>query len=226
MLDILLLVCLLLVLPGWQMWRSLTEARRPSERRSARYRRATLVALALAALLAADWLVTRRPVAALGLDWPISRSGMIGLAITVVLLFALAATSLLKRQPTDPEQAARADQGAAILQPETPGELRLLLLFLPIAGVVWELLYRGYLLWALTPALGAIGAVTIAALAYGLAHGIKSVGQAGASLASALAFTIGYALTQSLWWLILLHIGLPLLGLWLTRRGKPFTAAD
>jgi membrane protease YdiL (CAAX protease family) len=225
MLDFLLLPCLLLLVPGWQMWRSRTEASRPPESRSARYHRAILVALALAALLAVDWLVAGRPVAALGLDWPITRAGLIGLAIAALLLIALAATAWLDRRPADPERTAKTDEATAMLRPETPGELRLLLLFLPIAGLMWELLYRGYLLWALTPALGTIGAVIVAALAYGLAHGIKSPGQVGASLASALAFTIGYALTHSLWWLIVLHIGLPLLGLWLARRREALTAA-
>ncbi|MGN6268586.1 MAG: CPBP family intramembrane glutamic endopeptidase [Sphingomonas sp.] len=218
MLDILLLICLLLIVPGWQVWRSRTEAGRPPESRSTRYRRAILGALALAALLAADWVVARRPVAALGLDWPIARAGLIGLAIAITLLIAVAATSPGDRRPVDPERAAKAKQAAAMLLPETPGELRLFLLFLALVGVIWELLYRGYLLWALTPTLGTIGAVIIAALAYGLAHGFKSASQFAASLASALAFTIGYALTHSLWWLIALHIGLPLLGLSLARR--------
>lgn len=223
MLDIVLIICLLLVVPGWQVWRSRTEANRPPESRTTRYRRAIFGALALAALLAADWLVARRPVAALGLDWPISRAGLIGLAIAAVLLIALAVTARLKRQPADLERTVKAEEAASVLRPETLGELRLFLLFVPIAGVMWELLYRGYLIWALTPALGAIGAVIIAALAYGLAHGFKSVMQLGASLASAFAFTIGYALTHSLWWLIVLHTALPLLGLWLARRRDTLT---
>jgi membrane protease YdiL (CAAX protease family) len=218
MLDIALLICLLLIVPGWQIWRSRTEANRPPESRSTRYRRAILVALALAALLAADWLVARRPIAALGLDWPIARAGLIGLAISIVLLVALAATARLKSQPADPERAAKAEDAASALHPETQGELRLFLLFVPIAGVMWELLYRGFLLWALAPHLGTVGAVVVAAVAYGLAHGVKSARLVAASLASAFAFTIGYALTGSLWWLIVLHVALPLFGLWAVRR--------
>lgn len=220
MLDITLLVCLLLVVPVWQVWRSRTEARRPPESRSARYTRAMLGALALAALLAADWISAHRSVADLGLDWPLSRAGVIGLMIAVALLIALLATSRMTTQPANPERAAKAEHAVALLRPETIGELRLFLLFAAVVGVMWELLYRGYLLWALTPGLGTIGAVIVAALAYGLAHGVKSGSQFAASLGSAFAFTIGYALTHSLWWLIVLHIGLPLLGLWLAHRRK------
>jgi membrane protease YdiL (CAAX protease family) len=224
MLDVILLVCLLLVVPVLQVWRSRTETRRPPERRSARYTRAMLGALALAALLAGDWIAGHRSLADLGLDWPISRAGMIGLVIAVALLVALLAASRMAMQPAEPERAAKAEHAAALLRPETVGELRLFLLFVAVVGVMWELLYRGYLLWALTPALGAIGAVIVAALAYGLAHGVKSGSQFAASLGSAFAFTIGYALTHSLWWLIVLHIGLPLPGLWLAHRRKRPTA--
>lgn len=61
-------------------------------------------------------------------------------------------------------------------------------------GIGWELLYRGFLLLALAPWLGTWGAVVLAAVAYGAAQGYKSPGQ----------------LTGSLWWLMLLHVAMPL----------------
>lgn len=64
----------------------------------------------------------------------------------------------------------------------------------------------------LHPITGLSGAVVIAALAYGAAHGFKTAKQFVASIVSALAFTVGYAMTSNLWWLMLLHIGLMLLG--------------
>jgi membrane protease YdiL (CAAX protease family) len=80
-----------------------------------------------------------------------------------------------------------------------------------VAGVAWEVLFRGYLLWALTPRVGIVGAVFVASVAYGVAHGYKSPRQFTSSLVSALLFTIAYALTHSLWWLMLIHGGLPVM---------------
>lgn len=73
----------------------------------------------------------------------------------------------------------------------------------------WEILYRGFIL-LLTPNTGLPIAITISALAYGIAHGYRSPKQLIASIVSAFAFTIAYALTHSLWWLIVIHAGLPL----------------
>ena len=96
--------------------------------------------------------------------------------------------------------------------PETSGEMRLFLLVSLAVGCGWEILYRGFLLLYLQPTTGLGGAVIIAAFAYGAAHGFKSPKQFAASIMSALAFTIGYAVTSNLWWLMLLHTGLMLLG--------------
>ena len=85
------------------------------------------------------------------------------------------------------------------------------------------MLYRGFLLWWLTPLVGIIGAVVLASLAYGLAHGWKSRWEGLGSIASAFLFTIGFAVTGSLWWLIAIHTGLPLIALlanWRANDGK------
>jgi hypothetical protein len=41
-------------------------------------------------------------------------------------------------------------------------------------------------------------------------HGYQGVGKMAASIVSALLFTLAYVLTGSLWWLMLLHVLLPL----------------
>ena len=68
------------------------------------------------------------------------------------------------------------------------------------------------------------GAVAASSAAYGAAHGFKSWGRLGASVAAALAFTIGYAVTRNLWWLMLVHAGLALLGLVAARRARSLPA--
>ena len=150
-----------------------------------------------------------RSAALLGLDLPVSTTGLIGIAAALVILAALAAAILLKRPATPSAgQSPRAD-----LLPQTDRDTRLFILFSLVAGFGWELLYRGFLLWALTPLLGAPAAVVVAATAYGLAHGSRGIGSLIGAIISSFLFTIAYALTGSLWWLILLHVGLPLVGL-------------
>jgi hypothetical protein len=59
--------------------------------------------------------------------------------------------------------------------------------------------------------------VCATALAYGVAHGVRDVRKAAASIVSAFVvrvpFTIGFSLTHDLWWLMPIHGGLPLLAL-------------
>lgn len=67
------------------------------------------------------------------------------------------------------------------------------------------------MLWALSPWIGTVGAVIVAAIGYGLGHGSKRAGSVGGAVVSSFIFTIAYALTGSLWWLMLLHAGLPII---------------
>ena len=160
------------------------------------------------ALLVANWLMKGRSAHALGLDAPTSTPALVGLGLAIVLLAALGLSRGVQSRPLRPEvEAAR-----RALFPDTPGETCLFLLVTLAAGGGWEILYRGFLLFYLPPATGVWGAIVIAAFAYGAAHGFKAAKQFAASVMSALAFTIGYAVTANLWWLMVLHTGLMLLG--------------
>jgi membrane protease YdiL (CAAX protease family) len=143
----------------------------------------------------------------------------VGLLIAASLIGGLLAATLLLQ----PRRTAREDEAMRQL-PQNREETLAYLAFTPFAGFGWEILYRGFLLWWLVPLVGIIGAVVIASLAYGLAHGWKSRADGIGSILSAFMFTIGYALTGSLWWLIAIHTALPLIGLiagWRARTGLP-----
>jgi membrane protease YdiL (CAAX protease family) len=154
--------------------------------------------------------------AELGLAWPPPRAGMIGLGIAAVVIagFALAVLLMKSKRPSAREQAAMAQL------PPGRDELLAYLAFTPFAGFGWEILYRGFLLWWLTPLVGIVAAVVIASVAYGLAHGWKSRAEGIGSIVSAFLFTIGFAVTGSLWWLIAVHTALPLVGLLAGRRAR------
>jgi membrane protease YdiL (CAAX protease family) len=208
--DIGLTLCLVVLVPGYTLARSLREGSAgPSGSRTARYLRTLAMAGSLLLLLAAIWAGYARPVAWLGLDWPLSRMGWIGLGIATVLLLALSGTLLFSKPRTG---NGTSDAAGEAMLPQTPGEWRLFLLVTLVIGAGWELLYRGYLIWVLEPQLGTPLAVAIAAIAYGVAHGYRGPKMFAGSIAAALLFTLAFVWTRSLWWLIAIHIALPLIG--------------
>jgi membrane protease YdiL (CAAX protease family) len=212
-LDLALLIYLAIVLPGLQLRASL-RGRKPERTRLRRYAGNSLHIFVLLILLALDWWWTRRPWAGLGVGIPVGTRGVFGLAGDGLLVLGVAIYAWhMSRQ--DPVKLAkqRADLQSTKLFPETRIETAAFLTMMLLVVTGWELLYRGYLIWALTPAAGVAGAVIIASLAYGIGHGFQSWPRLLGSIASAFAFTLAYVLTGSLWWLMIVHIALPLFGL-------------
>ena len=208
MLDTVLLVLLLLVVPGYRVARSWKASDRPAPPRRRRYLQTIALALALDAVLAAAWWKTGRTLLALGLDVPPTFAGLAGIAAAVCLLVVLA-FAVRRNGGSAKGNATRVPE----FLPENGQDLALFLAFAVSVGVSWEVLYRGYLMWSLRPELGTLGAIALASASYGLAHGVKSWKSLVASLISALVFTLAYAVSGSLWWLMILHAGLPLLPL-------------
>lgn len=205
-LDYALLAILLAILPLRAVWRNWFP-RRTELTVASRYRRTLLIVFGLLSLLAANWTLSGRRAASLGLAPPTSllEFGLLGLAAAIL---AVLGTSMLFQKPALPGSM----EAEALEQlPKTLPELRLAVLAAFGLGFGWEVLYRGYLMFALAPAMGTAAAVALAALSYAIGHGDKTVRRFAGSAVAALAFTIAYAVTGTLWWLILLHAGLPLL---------------
>ena len=204
-LETLLGLLLVLVLPALQMGRSLRPETSPKTRLS-RYWQTIAIATGLMAMLTVVWSASGRDLETLGFDSPLSQAGLIGLGLASGLLITLV-ISTLARSP----EASDANESALEMLPATTAELCVFFAFCCIIGIAWEVLYRGYLMWWLEPRLGTAFAVVVAAMAYGLGHGVKNIRQTLGSLMAAFAFTIGFVMTRSLWWLILLHAGLPMI---------------
>lgn len=208
-LELLLALYLVIVLPGHALWRSKRKGR-PRRARITGYRWSTLhIGLLLTALTALMWQ-SGRPVQQLGLALP--RAGWWGLALAVILLSALIGGGKLweRRLSGDKlaEHQARTERASESM-PRTREELNAFLVLAFCIGCGWELLYRGFLMMVLGPLTGTATAVILAAVAYGAAHGYQGRGQFVGSIVSAFLFTIGYVMTDSLWWLMLIHTALP-----------------
>ena len=187
---------------------------------SARLRRNLLVFGVPLTLLAFDWLSTGRSAGALGLAIPVPPRGAAGLALAGVLIIGFALSTFFKWPRWSPEQerAALARLRESGFAPQTRGELAATVLLFLLIGCSAEILFRGFLVFAFAPLVGLWGAVTLAALTYGLGHGDATWKQTSGSLVSAFVFTSAYALTGSLYWLIVIHCFVGPFGIWVVHR--------
>jgi membrane protease YdiL (CAAX protease family) len=152
------------------------------------------------------WYGLRRPFAALGLDIPVSFRGQIGFACDAALaIFFVFQWTRLQGLSRDKLEKAQTTIKRLKIVPRTAGELAVFMAVAITAGVWEELLYRGFLIWLLAPAVGLADAVVLSAVFFGIGHayqgwrGVLTTGLVG------LVFAILYVLSNSLWWLILAH---------------------
>ncbi|MBZ2209190.1 CPBP family intramembrane glutamic endopeptidase [Massilia soli] len=210
--ELILAAYLVAVMPARSIWKSLNK--QATATRAPRYLKTIVEIAILLAMLAAVTMFAGRSADSLGLDWPLSRAGFWGLVGALILLAVLwLAGAMSSRSLTDDKRAELESQVMdSDAMPRTAAELRMFFVASLFVGTGWELLYRGFLLAVLTPLIGAFPAIAAAAIAYGLAHGYKSPQQLISSIISAFIFTIAYYLTQSLWWLMLIHTGIGIIG--------------
>jgi membrane protease YdiL (CAAX protease family) len=205
-LDFLLASALLFGMPGYALLRGGLTGQTSVDKRK-RYRKSIAVIAIFLMFLFVDWVSGSRGFAQLGLAAPTTDSAIAG---CLVALFVPGIVFLALIAKSNVQKAAQPDDQADTILPQSRDELRSFVVFAIVAGFGWEVLYRGFLLFCLSPIIGLVPAVAASSIAYGLSHGCKTVTQTMGSLVSALLFTTGYAATGSLWWLIILHIALPL----------------
>jgi len=171
------------------------------------YARSMAAQWLLVVCIAVLWLTRHRPLAALGLDVPLSMPGKAGLlvaALATVLLLGFVMRSLSKL-----DAAGRAKLAAKLDASKiAPRSRREAVVFLPVsltAGVAEELLYRGFLFWFLVPSVGLAAAVVASAVIFGLGHLYQ--GWRGTLSTAAVGLVLGalFALSGSLWWIMALH---------------------
>jgi membrane protease YdiL (CAAX protease family) len=227
--DLLFTLYLLVVFPCQRLWNS----RHPAQRKPARpplqsyWRQARFVLVLLAALVPV-MLLGQHTVHELGLACPDSFAALCGMVVAGGVLLALHLVG--KRMERNMTPAHRARQEAQLrdlpfAMPRTPFETAAYMASTVVMTTTWEVLFRGYLLLVLAPLTGLPLAVVLAAVAYGAAHGYKNPRQFLGSIAASFAFTIGYALTGSLWWLIVLHAAAPVSMPYAVRKIRARAAA-
>lgn len=221
----LLVAYLVLVVPGKNLWESLQpKTAKPERTLMQRYWGMSWKPLAMLAALAVVSVLSGYSFADLGLGLPLTAVGAWGMLAAVLLLAGLVIASMLHERKLSPEKRAEMHQemlASPMPLPQTGAQIAPFIASMVIMTAAWEILYRGFLLLALGPWVGLPAAIGISSIAYGVAHGFTSVKLLLLSILMALLFTGAYALTGSLWWLILIHAGLPATSLLSFRRTRP-----
>jgi len=171
------------------------------------YLRSMLAQWLLVVCIAVLWVTRGRNPRALGLDLPLTIPGKAGLIVAAAAALALFAYLFVSLAKLDAAGRAKllAKLAPSKIAPRTRGEAAL---FAPVsltAGIAEELLYRGYLFWFLVPATGFAAAVVASAAIFGMGHLYQ--GWRGMLSTAGVGLVLGvlYAVTGSLWWVMILH---------------------
>ncbi len=209
--DLAFLLVLFLIQPlySWRAWRRLQReiAAGDYPDRVVLYRQTMLGQWIGFLVLLVGWWFLGRPFEALGLHGEMST----GFAVTAVLgLAALALLGVmafrLRHASFEEKQAQREKLGE--LEPFLPQDDRDLRSFFALsvtAGVVEELLYRGFVLWVLAQWMPLWAAVLLSSLAFGLAHSYQGVGGMLRTGLMGLLFAGLFVASGSIWLPMLFH---------------------
>lgn len=214
-LDFVIVALAVIVMPAMSVLAGRKLAREAADKRKLvpRYLRIILRGWLFVAIVAAAWWTQARSFGALGLAPHLGMWDYAGFALAFLIGIVMVAQSIgfASASPEKMERALKAVHGAKIT-PNTSGELALFMLMAVSAGVWEELVYRGFLVWFLVPLVGAVGAVVVSALIFGLAHLYQGVRGLVQTVVVGLIFGALYLLTASLWWLMVVHAVMDIAG--------------
>lgn len=132
-----------------------------------------------AAIVAALWLANRRAWTALGLvlpsGWKLVLAIVLVLAVVVLLLQQLRAIGRIDSSRRA-RLASRLGSDVSLALPHTQQERGWFAAVSVTAGICEELVYRGFLIWALQPWAGAWGAAAVSLAGFTFAHAYQGKG--------------------------------------------------
>ena len=172
------------------------------------YRQTTAVEWLFLLLLIAAWFDAGRPIEDLGFVI----SGGAGFWAGVIFCIAVSAYLLYSWRTVKTANAAEKMRYAESLGelvhflPQTKRELHNFYLVSVTAGIVEEIVYRGFVLWYFSQYMPLWGAVVASSVAFGLGHSYQ--GARGALRISAIGLALGtlYVVSGSIWLPIIAHV--------------------
>ena len=188
-------------------------ARGPDADRIRLYRRTLALEWSALAVLGAGWIALGRSGAALGFVAPAGMGFWAGAALVVLLLAVLVQAWRSARRL---DEAGRRKQISALgklvhFLPRTGRDYRYFALLSVTAGIVEEILYRGFLLWYLSLHLPLWAAVLASSIIFGAGHSYQGPAAAMRTGLAGFAFAILYVASGSIWLPIVAHAAVDLL---------------
>jgi membrane protease YdiL (CAAX protease family) len=209
--DIGFLVVLFLVQPwyGRRAWVKLQASIAAGEpvNRVTIYAQTMAAQWAVFVLLLGGWWFLERPFAWLGVHGTVGTGFGVVAALGVVALLVLGVITWRLREASEDEKREQRDRlgDLAPIVPQDDRDLRVFFALSVTAGVVEELLYRGFVLWVLAQWMPLWAAVVLSSIAFGLAHSYQ--GRAGVLRTGGigLLFAVLFVASGSIWLPMLFH---------------------
>ena len=177
------------------------------------YRQTALVEWIVLVLLAAVWFDFGRPISDLGFVMPGGPGFWIGVAICIALIGYLWHSWRRAKAWSAAEKSRCAESfgNLVVFVPHTRRELHNFYAVSITAGIVEEIVYRGFVIWYLGQFMPVWGAVVVSSVAFGLGHSYQ--GASGALRTGLVGLALGalYVASGSIWLPIIAHVLLDVL---------------
>ena len=159
------------------------------------------------AVLLAAWWWLDRPLADLGVHGDLGTGFVVVAVLGTLALGALGILAWRSRRASAEQKLAAREQLGDLLPflPQDDRDLRTFFALSVTAGVVEELLYRGFALWALAQWMPLWAAVALSSVAFGLAHSYQGMGGMLRTGAMGLLFAVLFLASGSIWLPMLFH---------------------
>ncbi len=183
------------------------EAGEPADRMKV-YREMMIVEWIALAVLALAWVFFGRSASDLGFVSPGGAGFWIGTALLALAIGFLAYSWQAARTMSSEDKATQAAAMGKLVHvlPHTDGELRSFYKVSVTAGIVEEIIYRGFAFWYLSAFMPIWAVVLVSSLAFGLGHSYQ--GSSGIVRVTLIGIVFGalYVVTGSIWLPIVAHI--------------------
>lgn len=158
-------------------------------------------------LLLAAWWWLDRPLADLGVHGELGTGFVLVAVLGTLALGALGVLARRSRRASAEQKRAAREQLGDLLPflPQDDRDLRTFFALSVTAGVVEELLYRGFALWALAQWVPLWAAVLLSSVAFGLAHSYQGTSGMLRTGAMGLLFAVLFVASGSIWLPMLFH---------------------
>lgn len=167
----------------------------------------------LLAIAVAIWIVTGRLWSAIGLGLDIDAAFLAGAFLTTVAI-ALLLAQLRHAAAADTAELGRLRGQLGKLEviiPRNGNELYRFYALSLTAGVVEEVLWRGFMIWYLAQLMPLWAAAVVSAVGFGTAHAYQGVANLPRITLVGFAFAGLYLLTGSVWLPMILHVAVDML---------------